>query len=114
MVYLPAGVILVMVPLALGGNKILWSFNKEFSWGIDTSWDIDGLGALLDGLQRSLDTIVDSLHQTWTQFNRQWLTGSQDWITNSDTCGFFVNLDGGLVLVDSDNFTDQIVVANLD
>ena len=84
------------------------------SWSVNTSWDINRLRFFLNGFQRSLNTIVNGFHQTRTQFYRQRLTCSQNRVTDRKACSFFVNLDGGLVTVNSNDFTHQVIVTDLD
>lgn len=96
--------------------------------------DVDALGGVGDLLEGSLDTIVDVVKQAWAQLDGEGLSGPQDGVANRHTgCSFLmsafhvwrygqkgcgrrtcllVDLNGGLVAVDSDDFSHQLVVAD--
>ena len=80
----------------------------------DAAWDVDAVCGGGDGLERALDAVVDGLHETWTQLDGERLARSHDGIANCDAGGLFVDLDGRLVLVEADDLTDEVVMADRD
>jgi hypothetical protein len=120
----------VVANLVLGGLEVPLSLTVQ-GGHVDTAGNVDAVGNVRDGLEGALDTVVDGLHQTRAELDGQRLAGSVDGVTDRDTscvgsvnrvcfvCGckrtrLFVDLDGGLVVVDSDNLTDETVLADFD
>ena len=97
---------------------------------IDTAGDVDRVRGVGDTLEGTLNTIVDGLHKTRTQLNGQRLAGSLDRVSNSDTscstsvyvcrnyCAWrtslLVDLNGGLVVLDTNDLSYEAVVADTD
>lgn len=107
--------------------------------GVDTTGDEDAGRGLLNGLKGTLDSVENVLHDTRAKLNREGLPGPEDGVTNSQTswggeggrdrvrCGkkkkkkekeirtsLLVDLNGGSVLLKTNDLTDQLVVTNTD
>jgi hypothetical protein len=84
------------------------------AWQFDTSGDEDTLGDIGNFCKRSLNSVENSLQYTWSELHRQWAASSQDWITGGQSRGILVALDGRGVTLKFDDFSDQLVPADLD
>jgi hypothetical protein len=111
---------------------------SRFDW---LTGNVDRLGLFLNGLQGSLDTtvnqtyqtrvnistshmdpkqrstllsnsLVDVLHQTRSKLDTQRLSRPQNGIPNSYSTSLLVNLDRASILLNPDDFTDELVVSN--
>lgn len=102
--------------------------------GVDASGDVDALGQLRNLLEGSLDTVVDVVEQTGTELDGEGLAGAVDRVTDRDagwetllsvlvvfvqmealdahTC-LLVDLNSGLIGIDSNDLADQFVLAHL-
>jgi hypothetical protein len=80
----------------------------------DTAGNVNGFGHLGNGLEGTLNTIVDTVEQTGTELDGQGLSGSVDGVTDHDAGCLLVNLNRGLVAIDSDNLTNEVVVSYSD
>jgi hypothetical protein len=104
----------------------------------DAARDVDRAGDLGDVLQGSLDTVVDTVEETGSELDGERLSSSGDGVTDLDTgclrsvlsdlwacvgslvgwgegrTGLFVNLDGCLIGVDSNDLTHEVVVSDFD
>ena len=80
---------------------------------INATGNVYAVAHIADALQWSLDPIVDRLHQSRAQLHRQRFACSQDGVANCDTSCFFVDLDGGLIGLNADDFADELVMPNL-
>lgn len=120
----------VVADLVLGGLELPLSLAVQ-GRHVDTTGNVNAVGDVRDGLERALNTVVNGLHQTRAELDGQRLAGSVDGVTNGDTScvgsanqfclvwickrtSLFVDLNGGLVVVDSDNLTDETVLADFD
>lgn len=79
----------------------------------DAAGNVNASGGGADALQRALNTIINGLHQPGTELDGQRLSGSEDGVADRKTIGLFVNLNRGLVAVDSNDFTDQPGVTDM-
>lgn len=82
--------------------------------GIDSSWDVDALCLLHDALEGPLDTVVNVGHESGTELHAEGLAGGENGVSDADARRLLVDLDGDLVGVDSDNLSDELVVADTD
>lgn len=80
---------------------------------VNAAGNVDAAADVADTLEWALDTIVDGLHETGTELDGERLAGTDDRVANSNASGFLVDLDGGLVGVDTNDFTNELLVADL-
>lgn len=83
-------------------------------WHIDSDGDEDGLTLVSDLVEGSLDTIENFFQDTWGESDGEGVLGSEDWISDSKTGGILVALNGSLVSIQLNNFSDQLVPTDLD
>ena len=84
-----------------------------FSWTSPMmSGNVDGLGELGDLLERALNTVVDATHAARPKLQRKWLARAGDGVAHGQTGGLLVHLDGGAVLLKTDDLAHKAVVAD--
>eukprot|EP00754_Rhynchopus_humris_P024968 Rhum_TRINITY_DN14924_c11_g1::Rhum_TRINITY_DN14924_c11_g1_i2::g.129085::m.129085 len=66
-----------------------------------------------DGLQRTLDTVEDLTEDAGSQLERQGLARTHNLVADRQTGSLLVHLDGGGVLLQTDDLTDQLGGAHL-
>lgn len=98
---------------------------------VDTTGNVDRVRGVGDTLQRTLNTIVDSLHKTRAELDGERLSRTNDGVADGDTscvlsvhtpielpCAWhtslFVDLNGGLVVLNSNNLSYKVVVTDTD
>ena len=97
----------------------------------DTAGYVDAVRFVGNGLEGALNAVIDSFHETRTEFDGEGLSGSVDGVADSDTSwiralaksrilsssphtSLLVHLDSSSVRLNSNDFSDEIIVANLD
>ena len=79
---------------------------------VDSARNINTLGVIRDSFERSLNPIVDRLHQSRAKLDGQGFLGAFDRVSNRDTGSLLVDLDRGLVSIDTNNFSHEFDVTN--
>jgi hypothetical protein len=119
----------VVADLELAGCEVPLLLTVERGQ-VDTAGNVNAVGVVGDTLERALDTVVNGLHQTGAELDGQGLSRADDRITDSDTgwdtsvyrrritrdwrTSLLVDLNGGLVGVDSNDLSYQALVAYTD
>ena len=117
----------VVSDLVLAGGEVPLLRTVE-SRDVDSAGDVNAVGRVGDTLERALDTVIDGLHETGAELNGERLARPDDWIADRhtgyimisledilesiDCTSLFVNLDSGLVGLDSNDLTDEVIVTN--
>ena len=70
--------------------------------------------ALLDGLERTLDAVKDIVQQTGAECDRHTRSGGIHRVAGTQTCGLLIYLDGGLLVVHSDDLACEALSADVD
>mmetsp|Transcript_12503 Transcript_12503/g.31473 ORF Transcript_12503/g.31473 Transcript_12503/m.31473 type:complete len:456 (+) Transcript_12503:618-1985(+) len=79
---------------------------------IHTLGDVYITACLPNVFEGTLDTIENTSHDTGTKFDGKRLLLSEDGITNGQTRGILVNLNGGSVSFELNDFSDELLVTN--
>lgn len=119
----------VVSDLVLAGGEVPLLRTVE-GRDVDSTGDVNAVGCVGNTLERALDTIIDGLHETGAQLNGERLARPDDWVADRhtgymmisldyvlesiDCTSLFVDLDSGLVGLDSNDLTDEVIVTNAD
>ncbi|KAI3492707.1 hypothetical protein L1887_42625 [Cichorium endivia] len=101
----------VVADLELAGSEVPRELTVE-RLRVDTSGNVDTAALLHDGLERTLDAVVNVLHETGAELDGEGLASTEHRVTDGNAGSLLVHLDGDLVGVDSDDLTDELVVAD--
>jgi hypothetical protein len=98
------------------------------SGDVNTAGNVDAVRRVGNALERALDAVVDGLHETRAELDGEGLAGPHDRIADRHTSclavsdplrpwrsqhtSLFVDLDGGLVGLNSNDLTNEAVVTN--
>ena len=74
----------------------------------------EGAALLFEGGQRPLDAVVDIAQDAGAQGNAQGAAGGGHRLAGRKAAGLLVDLNGGELLIHTDDFAHQMVVADMD
>ena len=61
-----------------------------------------------------MNSVKDLIEDTGSEFNGEWLFSSFDGVSNSESGCVLIALNVGRVSIELDDFTDQLVISDLD